>query len=384
MAGLPLREARRLLTELTRAHLLAEPTPGRFAFHDLLRAYAAERAQADDSEAERRAATHRMLDHYVHTAHLAAMLLHPSRKPVDLSPLEPGVEPERLADAGEALAWLDAERRVLMAAAAQALEAGFDAQAWQIPWAQGRYLDLRGFWHDMAVNELTALAASQRLGDRSAQASSLQRAGLASARLGDYEAAHAHLQQALGIYTELGDLSGQGAIQHALAAACKFEGRDADALGHAQQALAAFTAAGDQAGQVVALGAVAALYGLLGDYRQSLDYGRQALDLYQGLDYPQAEAGTWDSLGYAHHHLGDHAEAAACYRRALGLRREIGDRWGQAETLGHIGDAQLAAGQPGEARAAWEEALAILDDLGHPEAGRVRAKLAELDGGSGA
>ena len=32
------------LAELTRMHLLAEPSPGRHAFHDLLRAYAAEQA----------------------------------------------------------------------------------------------------------------------------------------------------------------------------------------------------------------------------------------------------------------------------------------------------------------------------------------------------
>ena len=43
-----------------------------------------------------------------------------------------------------------------------------------------------------------------------------------------------------------------------------------------------------------------------------------------------------------------------------------------------IGDTRLAAGQPDEARAAWEEALAILDDLRHPGAGQVRAKLAGL------
>jgi hypothetical protein len=54
------------------------------------------------------------------------------------------------------------------------------------------------------------------------------------------------------------------------------------------------------------------------------------------------------------------------------------DRWAQAETLGHIGDTRLGAGQPDEARAAWEEALAILDDLRHPGAGQVRARLAGL------
>ena len=77
MAGLPLDEARRGLGELTRAHLLAEHVPGRFACHDLLRAYAAELTRSADSEAERRAATGRMLDHYLHTAHSAALQLRP-------------------------------------------------------------------------------------------------------------------------------------------------------------------------------------------------------------------------------------------------------------------------------------------------------------------
>jgi hypothetical protein len=38
--------AARMLAELTRIHLVAEPAPGRFAFHDLLRLYARERAAA--------------------------------------------------------------------------------------------------------------------------------------------------------------------------------------------------------------------------------------------------------------------------------------------------------------------------------------------------
>ena len=112
-------------------------------------------------------------------------------------------------------------------------------------------------------------------------------------------------------------------------------------------------------------------YGSQGDYQQ-------AIDLHKELDYPLLEAATWDSLGYAHHQLGDHAESAACYQRALGLYREIGDRWGQAETLGHVGDAHHAAGHPDDARAAWQEALTILEDLDHPDAGQIRAKLTGL------
>lgn len=63
LAGMPARRTRRILAELADAHLLTEHTPGRYAPHDLLRAFAAELTQAHDSAAERRAARQRLLDH---------------------------------------------------------------------------------------------------------------------------------------------------------------------------------------------------------------------------------------------------------------------------------------------------------------------------------
>ena len=376
LAGLPLRQARAVLAELTRAHLLAEPAPGRFAFHDLLRAYAAERAQADEGGAERHAAIHRMLDHYLHTACPAALLIHPTSRTITPPPLQPGVEPQRLADIVQAQAWFEVERQVLMGAATQALEAGFDTHAWQIAWALGRFLDLLGHWDDWLAAEQIVLTATERLGDRGAQAFAHWQFGYARARLGDHGDARAHLEQALSMYTELGDRAGAADAHTALGVTLEEQGLDADALGHTRKALELFTAAGDRAGQALALNGIGWLYIKLGYYRQALTSCGQALELFQELGYPRLEADIWDSLGYAHHHLGDLAESAACYQRALGLYREIGDRYAQAETLGHIGDTRHAAGRPDEARAAWEEALAILDDLHHPDAGQVRAKLA--------
>ena len=93
LAGMRPAEARRLLRELARAHLITEHAPGRYAFHDLLRAYAAEQARDTDSEAERDAAIGRVLDHYLHTATRAALLLNPSREPVALAPPSPASPP---------------------------------------------------------------------------------------------------------------------------------------------------------------------------------------------------------------------------------------------------------------------------------------------------
>jgi hypothetical protein len=77
LAGVPLMQARKALAELTRAHLVTERVPGRFAFHDLLRSYAAQQAASVDTGTERHAAVRRMLDHYLHTGHAAIRWLYP-------------------------------------------------------------------------------------------------------------------------------------------------------------------------------------------------------------------------------------------------------------------------------------------------------------------
>jgi hypothetical protein len=97
LAALSEGQVRRALAELARAHLITEHVPDRFAFHDLMRIYATEQADRYDSEADRHAAKHRMMDHYLHTAHVAAISLHPRWEPVSLPVLQPGVTPEPCA-----------------------------------------------------------------------------------------------------------------------------------------------------------------------------------------------------------------------------------------------------------------------------------------------
>src|SRR6185437_10596382 len=77
LAAVPLDQARAQLAELTRAHLLTEPAPGRYAVHDLLRAYAGELACRHDDQAAQDAAVDRVLACYLHVAHHCAMLMEP-------------------------------------------------------------------------------------------------------------------------------------------------------------------------------------------------------------------------------------------------------------------------------------------------------------------
>ena len=91
LAGMAREQIRPALAELARAHLVTERVPGRFAFHDLLRAYATELAGAHDSDDYRRAARRRMLDHYLHSAYRADELLSQFRdRPFTLADAEAG------------------------------------------------------------------------------------------------------------------------------------------------------------------------------------------------------------------------------------------------------------------------------------------------------
>jgi tetratricopeptide (TPR) repeat protein/transcriptional regulator with XRE-family HTH domain len=381
LAGCGLAQARRNLGELARAHLITERAGGRYAFHDLLRAYAAEQARDTGSEREREAAIGRVLDHYLHTAAHAAQLLNPSHEPVVLAAPGPGTAPEQPADHRQGLAWFEAEHQVLLTAVNLAAQSGFDVHAWQLPWALAPFLQTRGLWREWAATQRTALAAATRRGEEAAQAVCSRLLAAAYCDMGNYGESARLFSASLTLYARLGNRLGEAKVQHNLAALAEAQGRPADVLEHTKQALRLYQAIGDKASEAAALNNVGWTYGLLGDYEQARVLCRQALALCTETGHHWLEGYVWDSLGYAEHHLGNLGEAAACYQRALSLHREAGDRFTEAHALTHLGETRQAAGNLAQAREAWRHALVIFDDLrNHDDAGKVRAMLAGTDG----
>jgi DNA-binding SARP family transcriptional activator len=378
LAGLLVAPARQALRELTRAHLLAEHAPGRYTFHDLLRAYAADQVRASESEADRQAAMGRMLDHYLHTAYGAALLLNPARESIALTRPRQGAAPDTVAGYQEALAWFRAEHRNLLAMAARAARDGFDTHAWQLPWTMVTFLDVQGQWADWAASQHIALGAARRLDDPHALARAHRELGAASIQLGTYRDAHAHLTRALGLFGKSGERVEQAGVHHAIAWAFQRQDRYREALGHARQAVALFQAEGHRIAQARALNGLGLCHAYLGDHQRAIACCESALGLQRELGDQVGEAAALDSLGYIRHQLGRHAEAARCYASALDLRRQTGARFQQAGTLERLGDTHNAAGDQCAARDTWRQALAILDELHHPDARGIRSKLDRL------
>lgn len=185
LAGSPVAEVRPLLAELTDAHLAVEPVPGRFAVHDLLRAYAAELA------GECGAATRRLLDHYLHTADAADRLLVPDREP--LPPAAPGVTVEPVADP---MAWFAAEHAALVAAVTHRSHAAPLARRLTT------YFDRHAHWRDWAMAERAA-ALHRDAGERGEEAQVLIHLGDAHAAAGDPGRVAAAWQAALATLAAL-------------------------------------------------------------------------------------------------------------------------------------------------------------------------------------
>jgi DNA-binding SARP family transcriptional activator/tetratricopeptide (TPR) repeat protein len=367
---------RAMLAELARAHLLTESGHGRFAFHDLLRAYARELTDAQDPAADKRAAVHRVLDHYLHTAYRADQLLRAGREDaIALVPATPGAVVHRLADHRKALSWLDAEYQNLLAALRQSVAEGFDVHTWQLAWTLASYFDRRWHWHDAVTYLRVALDAAKRLGDLQGQAVSHGCLAYACMSLGRHDEALTHLAQAFQLYEELGDESGQAEAYRRMARVFDKLRDYARGLEHAQRAAELFRAAGQRTGEGRALNGVGWFHVRLGEPEQGLVYLRGALALQREIEDAFSQADTLDSMGAAYLLLGRHDEAAEHYLQALELYRDFGDRYPEADTWACLGDTYLAAGDSESAATAWHNALVILDDLSHPDAEAVREKL---------
>lgn len=378
LAGLPPARVGPLLAGLTRANLLTERATGRYAMHDLLRAYASELCHDTDPAAEREAARRRLFDHYLHASHAADHLLDPYRlaRPAALPPPDPGVTVGDRPEHAWATAWFAAEHHVLLACVEQAAAIGLDRHAWTLAAALTTYLDRSGHWPELAAAQRTALAAAVRRDDLAGQALAHRGLAIACTWSGEHEAAHRHYRRDLELYRELGDDTGRAHTHLGVSWVLARQGRLRAALDETRLALDLYRAADYRVGQAKALNNLGWMHARLDEPGPALRCCRAALRLHEENGDRHGAALTWDSLGYVRHGLGDHDRAADCYRRALALHRELGDRYDEAEVLDNLGDSLRAAGDVDAARRAWREALTIFDELRHPDADRPRAKLA--------
>ncbi|MFI5889793.1 tetratricopeptide repeat protein [Actinoplanes sp. NPDC051513] len=338
----------RLLDGLLDVHLLQEPTPGRYRFHDLLQEHAA--ALAAEEPAAGRDAVGRMLDHYLHTAVAAADVLYPRTRHERPRLDAPGTAMPPFDGAASARAWLDAERVNLVAAVGHAAAGGWAAHATGLAATLRLYLDGGTHHVDALAVHGKALEAARDAGERGIALHNLAKACW---RLGRYEEADRRLREALPILRgEAGILETLGATRYSL-------GRYDDAIAYYGEAALIHRAGGDRVAEATVLNNIGVIQERRGRYREVLDLCRQALEIYREHGDRTGEADALCNAGNALWRLGRYDEALDHLRPALAIHRETGDTGWEAHTLNSLGNVLSSLGRHREALAHCDEALAI-------------------------
>ncbi|WP_170185320.1 ATP-binding protein [Saccharothrix texasensis] len=359
LANLSDSSAKALLRSLERASLIQQHMSERYRMHDLLRLYAAERAFGKHTEGDRKAAMRRLVDYYLHTAHVGDRILHPHRASVELDQRAPGCHSIDLLDQSSAWTWFDAEHSCLLAVQRMALDQRWYAAVWQLAWVSDTFYTRRGRLYDHLVVWQVALDAVSRIDDGAIQATVHRLFGRACARAGRHTVAMSHLQRALVSAEAAGDRLGQAHTHHALAWLLEQAGDDTHALEHATLALPHYRAINDPAWEARALG-------LLGWYQARLKHNdqayatlRNALSLSRHHGYMLGEAESLDSLGYLAHNTSKHAQAFRYYQHALRLYRTLEHTYDEADILDRLAETLYALDQYDQARQTWTQALEL-------------------------
>jgi DNA-binding SARP family transcriptional activator/Tfp pilus assembly protein PilF len=360
LTGTGTEQARQALDRLVRAHLIERTAGDRYGLHDLLRAYARELADAEDSEEERRLALTRLFDYYLDTAAAAMDALHPADgryRPRVLAPGVPAssVPPPSVLHPAGAREWLDAERATLVAVAAETAEGGWPEHAKRLGSTLFRYLDTGGHHQETIVIHTAALQAARHAGDRPAEASALNGLGVVAWRQGRYEQAADHYRQAVALYREAGDRNGEARALGNLGALAWRQGRYDQAADYYRQGLALFRETGDRVSEGRSLTNLGLVDGRQGRWQQAADAYQRALALQRETGDQAGEAQSVSNLGAVDLELGRYAESADRLHEVLTWFRGVGDKNGEAHVLADLGTGAARQGR-------WQQATDLFDE----------------------
>jgi tetratricopeptide (TPR) repeat protein len=348
------------LETLIDANLLESPAPEWYRFHDLLRFYATERAQAEEPDETRDEAVGRLLRWYLVTAAEAADTLSPRRYQVPMAQA-PDVRPLALTSADSVLQWYDSERSGVIRATRQAAARGLHDIAWRLPTALYSLFNRRDNWTDCVSTHRIAVDSARAAGHQRGEAWALNNLGQALGKLREKETLD-RLENALAIRRETEDRVGEAQSAISLADAYhKLHGAEV-AYPHSERCLEILRDAGNPSFLGVGLNNHGEFCLELGRLDEAARFFAEALDVLPDTDrYVRGHA--TQNLGRVYLESGRVAEAIGTLTEAHGLHLESGDLMAQATSLKYLGQAQRHEGRESAARESWTAALILFEGL---------------------
>lgn len=362
LANVSSRSARATLEDLVDAHLVEQPTPGRYRLHDLVRQHARRAAEQEEPPERRRLALDRVLDYYVHAAAAADAVMPFTSCTRAARAGEAPAELPQFSGKNAALVWFTTEYENLIAVFETAVAFGADAHVCELPGFMRTFFARRcGTTH---LNHLfeRSVAAAERLGDGRRLAEAYSDLGFARYNAGRMAEADEAYEAALALVAQNGDARSRAELMMRRGFLRWDEGQVDEPLELFREAGKLFAAADHSMGTAHAAAYEAWALLQLGDSEGAARLAREVLDL------PRADP-AWPATLTALITLGvaiapDHPEEAAEHlNRALAVAREDGHRNNEAWCLNCLGVALRRMGRYDEAIACHRQAFALLDEL---------------------
>jgi len=396
---------RHQVAALTRAHLIQATSPGRYAMHDLLRAYAHDLAAKHDGEKTTRDALTGLFDYYLGAAAAAIERLYPADAYVrPRVPSAAAAAPAMPDDTG-ARGWLDRERADLVVVVMHCTGHGWPQHATALAGTLFRYLMdgshlaeahtiyshalqaarlsadpsaeaaalnglggigiVNGQLRSAAGHYQAALERYRQISDHAGQARALFNLGIAETQLHNLEPAARHCREAVAAFEEVGDgLSAARALSALADVEIELSAYD-QAAEHLQRALPVLRAGKYQTGEANALARVGELNLRRGQLTQAADFFGQAEAIYRRIHHPVGVADGAFNLGRVSLRQDDYPRATSYLRQALARYQQAGDQYGETVTLFSLAEALHCAGQPAAARTELTAAIRLAAATGN-------------------
>jgi DNA-binding SARP family transcriptional activator/tetratricopeptide (TPR) repeat protein len=372
------------LDELYDARLVEAVAPDatggvRYYQHDLIRLYAAERAHADEPEADRRAALERALGACLALAEQAERH-YPQASVTPLHGPAPRWRTEH-ADRviADPLAWFDAERALLLAALKLAYEGRFDDAAWDLAGTLTNAFLLRRHLDDWAFAADLAQASAERAArPRGVAVAHRMRSALCTL-LPDYPRMLTECAAAETALRDSGDLDGLADLLTSRGTAYRYLSRHDEALSCFDEALRLARHDANARAELDVLFGRSVVNRERSRFTDALADLDAALPIARRLGVHHEEAHVLRYRAIQNRELGHLDRASGDLEAALAVFGSIGDAAGQADILEVLGSIHTRRGEHDRAHAAYQGALDILARCPDPFAeAAVRRGLGQL------
>ncbi|MEH0420214.1 ATP-binding protein [Streptomyces sp. B21-083] len=364
LAGSDPAHVRGLLDTLVRAHLLERRPAGRYEFHDLLRAYAAEQVRREESETERTEILRRCLGWYLHTAYAAQCTMAPFDR-YDLDDRIPAPATAlRFENYQSAFDWYRAESTNLVTATRAAADAGFPEIAWRLAVVLRAVYMHQNAFDDWEATARIGVEAAARAGEQHGEAEALESLGKAAFQALRLDEAEEHHRASLALRRRIGDRRGMAVSANALGLLGLRRRRLDEARAHLTDGAEIFRELGDRRWTALVRSNLAETLCDLGRGEEAWTLIEQVLADFRELGDRACEGNALCLLSWAQRTSGEAEAAARSIRAALSIADDENNQVWQGHWLAESARVERARGNPEESLRLFQKSAAIQQKLG--------------------